>query len=136
MSDKTLSDLAREEKSAEVGTRIWTFIQAIAGPLVVASIIFLVGDRNRAWDAIDANVHAIKTHEIEGQGRHAIIERRFSQKRKELDQLTAKIDACKVEQHNLWIELAKVPEISWQNEIIQNQLKIIEVFRQSLQKEK
>ncbi len=102
------------------GNKIWALSQAIIGPLVVAGVIWLVTDRNRAWTTIESLEDELTIHEIEGQRRHDIINRRFEQKRKELDELNDGWRECQLAQQRIWIELAKLPPEEWKRQINEN----------------
>ena len=102
------------------GNKFWTLSQAIIGPLVVAGIIWLVSDRNRAWNALESLEDELKIHEIEGKRRHEIIDRRLAQKRKEIDELHDGWRECQLDTQRLWIEIAKLPPDEWEKRILQN----------------
>ncbi len=103
------------------GSKVWTISQAIIGPLVVAGVIWLVSDRNRAWDTLESVKDQLKINEIENERLHDIINRRLSQKRKELDELSDAVRQSELQVQRLWVEFAKLPPNQWQERILRNE---------------
>lgn len=122
-----LQEFPRAGTKLSSGNKFWAFSQAIIGPLVVAGVIWLVSDRNRAWDALESLKDDLKIHAIEGKRRHDIIDRRFAQKRKEIDELHDGWRECQLATQRIWIEMAKLPPDEWERRIIQNEREIIKL---------
>ena len=126
--------------------KIWSISQAIIGPLVGAGVVWLINDRNRAWDALDAVTHDLEIHIVEGLRKHALLDKeleridndsahRHSEQAQQLRQIVKDTDEvsdvwreCQLQQQRLWIEMAKLPPDEWEQRILQNERDILKLL--------
>lgn len=109
------------------GSRIVSMVQTVVGPLVVAGIIWLVADRNRAWESIDSFEHDLEIHIIKGVRKHDLLERDFAEIRYQLNIISEQLAVLDATIQKIILEVAKLPPDEWERRILKNERDILNI---------
>lgn len=120
MNDPTLSQLAEKQRSLEMGTKFWDIAQKVIGWALVAGIVWLIDDRNTAWDSIDTTAHDLEFHAVEGKRRHALLDREIRQINDDIDDLSDAVRECQLQAQRTLIQMAELPPDKWEAKIEKN----------------
>ena len=99
-----------------MGSKIWLLVQKAVPLLLVALVSFLAVDRNRAWDAVRTNAHALDLQRLQ-----------IDVLREKVVSVNGSMAQCQANMQAVLVELAGLPPDEWERRILQNTQDITEL---------
>ena len=135
----------------DLGNKIWEIAQKFIAWALIASVSFLVFDRNANWALTREVDRKLEIHVVDGQRRHALIDEEFkradteSKTRHELqerdishiirdiDNLSDSVAQCQLDTQRILQIISGLPPEKWQEMILRHE-KEIEVLKSKIVK--